>query len=395
MKRGGTLVVGAPELSRTDDGQIRLNASIADEEPLWFAVESEHAELITPKADAFAVALLLPAMRYQRDLHLGGAVDEVLLHRLNREAQSLVQAMHPNYSRISVSADEARPSAARGRGVATGFSGGVDSLAVLAEYALASGVPEELRITHLLSNNVGAFGDGGRELWSARYRALAPVAEELGLPFVKVDSNLETHFTRMGFLQTHTFRNAAVAHALSAGIGRTYYASAVAYGDAGISSGGEIAYADGFLLPLLSTPSLTIESANPDLSRVEKTLALATNPFRTHLDVCIDPDPQRIGNCSRCWKCVRTMFTLEVAGMLDEFTPVPFRLEPYREARSAFTAEILASDGPLLRELRAFAESRGRRWSAGSRVHALFLRSQRSARQLARAAKQAVRARVS
>lgn len=390
MTRSSVLVTSPPRLERRGDGRLTVIAATSDGSELWFAVDEAHAELVSDRADAFAVGLLLPAMRYERDLHLGGVVTDVLLHRLNHEVQSLVRELHPNYATVAVSAEEVKPAEPAARGVATGFSGGVDSLAVLAEYALASDIPPELRITHLLSNNVGAFGDGGRQLWRARYEALRPIADELGLPFVRVDSNLEQHFRRMGFVETHTLRNAAVAHLLSRGIGRMYYASAVAFRDAGLASGATSGSVDAFALPLLSTPAMVLESANPDLTRVEKTIALATNPYRTHVDVCIDPDPARAGNCSRCWKCVRTMFTLEVAGMLGEFTPKPFRLEPYLAERASFQAELLASDGPLMREVVRFAEGRGWRWSVGTRARAALLRSQRRARETARGAKRAL-----
>ncbi len=60
-------------------------------------------------------------------------------------------------------------------------------------------------------------GDGGDALWEARWRALAPVPAELGLPFIRVDSNLDAHYPQMGFMETVTLRNAAAAHLLAAG----------------------------------------------------------------------------------------------------------------------------------------------------------------------------------
>ena len=57
-----------------------------------------------------AVALLLPAMRYGRPLHVGGTVTGVLLHRLNHDLQALVRAVHAEYRRIPVTADRTLPS---------------------------------------------------------------------------------------------------------------------------------------------------------------------------------------------------------------------------------------------------------------------------------------------
>jgi hypothetical protein len=156
-------------------------------------VTEEHEDLLSPRADHVAVALLLPAMRYGRDLHVGGTVTDSLLHRLNHDLQSLVRAVHPEYQAIAVTADDALPAGPPPHGVVTGFSGGVDSFATLMEYSLAADIPAALRVTHLVNNNVGAHGDGGDALWATRWRALAPMAAELGLPFIRVDSNLDLH----------------------------------------------------------------------------------------------------------------------------------------------------------------------------------------------------------
>jgi hypothetical protein len=260
-------------------------------------------------------------------------------------------------------------------------------MAVLSEYALADEVPDELRITHLLSNNVGAHGAGGHALWQARFRALLPVATQLQLPFIMVDSNLEAHYPRMGFFETVTFRNAAVAHLLAGGIGRLHYASGEAFRSVRIPTDGDIGTVDTMSLPLLSTFGLSLDSANSDMSRVEKTLALIDNPYAQYLDVCVDADATRNVNCSRCWKCMRAMFTLEVAGVLDQFTPTPFSREPYDRARGAFVAGLLADDRANYRDVVDFADSRGWKWGLATRARGLSVKASRRAKHAARQAR--------
>lgn len=371
------IVTEPVRIERTTEGAIRVSTAIRDDTPLWFSVAEEYAELLSERSDHVAIGMLLPAMHDGRDLHVGGTVTDALLHRLNHGAQSLVREVHPTYSRVTVTAGRTAHSLPRAPGVAAGFSGGVDSFAVLSEYALARNIPDELRVTHLLSNNVGAFSTGGRDLWRSRYQALLPVANDLGLPFVMVDSNLDDHYPRMGFFETATFRNAAVAHLLGGGIGRLHYASGESYRRVRIPADGDIAQVDTMSLPLLSTLGLTLDSANSDMSRVQKTLTLAHNPYARYLDVCIDSNPKRDGNCSRCWKCARTMFTLEVAGMLDDFTPVPFRREPYEKERSRFLARLLADDRANFRDLVEFADEHGWRWGVGVRAQNLYERAGR------------------
>ncbi|SFR91103.1 hypothetical protein SAMN04487846_0516 [Microbacterium sp. cf046] len=364
-----SLVTLPPALERTPTA-VRSTTSVVDGDDLWFEVDAEHGVLVGDRADHVAVALLMPAMRSGRDLHVGGIVTDVLLHQLNDDAQALVRWIDAGCRRVRVSADAAEPARPAPSGVAAGFSGGVDSFAVLTEYTLAADVPEALRITHLLNNNVGAHGSGGRALWQRRCEGVRRVASDVGLPLVMVDSNLEAHYPRIGFMQSVTFRNASVAHFLSGGIGRLHYAAGFQYAHVGVLRSGDISALDPITLPLLSTPGLILASAGAGSSRVAKTLALVGRPEARFLDVCIDTDPTRTVNCSHCWKCMRTMLTLEIAGHLEEFCPQPFELEPYLARREDYIVELLASESPLSREVVDFAAERGWSWSRRTRARA-------------------------
>ena len=379
------LITGRPRRTRDEDGNVRVVAEVDDSDPLWFSVAASDADLLAERADHVAVALLLPAMRYGRDLRIGGVMTDSLLHRLNHDVQALVRVVHPEYRQVTVTADGTEPAGATPVGVATGFSGGVDSFATLTEYAYGAGVPAALRVTHLLNNNVGAHGDGGDMLWRRRFDALRPVAAELGLPFIRVDSNVDRHYPRMGFMQTVTFRNAAVMHLLGGGIGRSYHASEGTFRNLRMPPPhGDIGLAGAMTFPLLSTAALTVESTSSGMSRIERTLALVGTPYARYLDVCIDADPDRTTNCSQCWKCMRTMLTLEIAGSLDEFVPAVFVRAPYERRRAQYYAELLSSDEPNDIELVEFGDRNGWRWGAVARGRATARRATQWARELAR-----------
>jgi hypothetical protein len=382
------LISARPHRTRDEDGNVRVVADIEDSAPLWFSVAAQDEELLAERSDHVAVALLLPAMRYGRDLRIGGAVTDSLLHRLNHDVQALVRVVHPNYRRIVVTADETVTAGAAPSGVATGFSGGVDSFATLTEYASATGVPSALRVTHLLNNNVGAHGENGGELWRRRFDALRPVAADLGLPFVRVDSNIDVHYPRMGFMQTVTFRNAAAVHLIGGGIGRSYHASEGTFRNLRMPPPhGDIGLAGAMTFPLLSTSALTVESTSSGKSRIERTLALVGGPYARYLDVCVDADATRTTNCSQCWKCMRTMLTLEIAGGLDEFVPSVFARGPYERRRSQYYAELLSSDEPNDIELVEYGDSKGWRWGPIARGRAAARRAKRWARDVARSAR--------
>lgn len=361
------IVTSPPRIERDD--RVRVVADVSGRPALWFSVEERFADLIGDRADHVAIGLLMPAMKEGRDLHVGGSMTDALLHSMNGDLQRLLRLIHPGLQAIRVTADEVAAPPSPASGVATGFSGGVDSFATLAEYLWADDVPVSLRVTHLLNNNVGAHGHGAEAdaLWFARRGPLERAAAEFGVPFVTVDSNLDAHYPRIGFIQSVTMRNATVPYLLSAGIGRLHLASAIPFSYVSIDSSGEIARFDPFLVPLLSTTAVTVSSANSGLTRVQKTLSLIGRPESRYLDVCTNGDPQRTRNCSACSKCMRAMLTLEMAGHLQEFCPQTFDLEPYLDGRDAFIASVLSSDGPYPREIRDYAKEIGWHWRASDR----------------------------
>ena len=376
----------APRREHTDSGE-RVVVDVDGGPSLWFEVDAAHAGLLSKRADHVAIGLLLPAMRRGRDLLVGGEVTDTLLYQLNNDLQRLVRIVYPACRPVRVTADATAPAGPMPAGVATGFSAGVDSFAVLVEYALSADVPEALRITHLLNNNVGAHGAEGRQLWRERLDGIRRVTDDLGLPLVTVDSNLDDFYPDMGFLETVTFRNATVPHLLGGGIGRFYSASGYSFEHIAVAGHQRAARIDPISLPLMSTASLLLTSAEPALSRVEKTLALVGRPEARFLDVCVRSDSTSGRNCSSCWKCLRTMLTLEVGGHLDEFVPEPFLLEPYLQHRDAYIVGVLASDSPLDVELVSFAASRGWAWGRDARGKASVERAKRRSLSTARRAR--------
>lgn len=135
-------------------------------------------------------------------------------------------------------------------------------------------------------------------------------------------------------------RNVAVAHLLSAGIGHWLYASSghgLAYVNCARTE--EPSQSDPVALPLLSTMGLTLSPHGNELRRADKTRLVAEVPDAwTSLDVC---GYSRDGsNCSRCPKCLRTMLTLELLGLLDRFES-RFDLDTYSQHRTDYIATVL------------------------------------------------------
>ena len=335
---------------------------------LWYEVDAVHGDLISARADAALVALLIPAMIGGCDIHMEGTVSERLFYSVSRQCQALLQTVYPKLHRVNIYAEEVKPAERNAKGVATGFSGGIDSFSVLADHHYTP-PPPGFQITHLLYNNVGSHAEGGERLFRQRYNRLKPAAERIGLPFIAVNSNVDAFYEGIRFRKTHTFRNASVGLLLQEGISCFLYASGTDYSLIKTQETYDSAYFDPITLPLLSTEALDALSVGCEYTRVEKTLQVAgLEDAQEFLDVCIrDDNPS---NCSTCWKCKRTLLTLEIAGLLDRFDNV-FDLDAYRSVREKYLVSVLNSSEPLIQEIVEFANQQNYIFPFKARMHSL------------------------
>jgi hypothetical protein len=92
---------------------------------------------------------------------------------------------------------------------------------------------------------------------------------------------------------------------------------------------------------------------------VEKTRRLAKIPGANRwLNVCVAPSPDG-KNCSTCKKCCRTLLTLEILGLLDDFKQV-FSLDKWAGVRNRYLIWMLGDkNDPLFNEIKEYANSVG------------------------------------
>jgi hypothetical protein len=345
-----------------------------DQGPLWFSVQAEFSDFISSNSDAALAGLLIPAMLRGENIEIEGNVSARLHYNLNGRMQALVRSVLPELKRVRITASSLTTSEARPRGVATGFSGGIDSYCVIADHLLTDCNPH-YRLTHLLYNDVGAHGAPGK--FDFYFDKISKAAAPLGLPIIKVASNLTDFYpTSPTFQQTHTLRNAAVALLLQGGIGKFLYASAYQFSDQKFAPSNDIGFTDAAGVQFLSTESLDAFSVGSEHSRVGKTLIVSQHPetYQT-LDVCTSEDHSR--NCSACFKCMRTMLTLEIAGRLQFYCDA-FDLEKYQSHRAWYIGHVLAADDPFSREIAGFMRRENFPIPLASRSHQIRARARRT-----------------
>lgn len=342
---------------------------------LWYSVGRQHGnKLGTDRYDGFLVGLLLKAMELGEDIEVHGGISTRLHFNLTHYYMSILSQVIPSLKPIRIHAGLLAPAAnvpAPG-GVGSGFSAGIDSFAVLHDHYIKESRPG-YRITHLLFNNVGSHGDrdftAARTLFHQRHEAVRGYPAELGLEFIKVDSNL-SDILCMDFERTHTPRNLSVALLFQNLFSRYYYASTFQYRDCFVGETFDMAFTDPFAVHLLSTETLDCLSTGSQLSRVEKTRNVAAVPGAERwLNVCTQV---KAGgrNCSSCVKCCRTLMTLELLGKLDAFAGV-FDLGLWNRLRNRYVSTQVLDRWralPLTREIRDYAESTGHRFTTWQRA---------------------------
>ena len=331
--------------------KYRVEGDTFTEPELWFSIWNKYDHWISPRMDGALLALLIPAMRRNLNLYLDGIVTDTLLFNVNQDIQSLLRTLDPSLNHIVVTAREHEPADRPSQHIATGFSGGVDSFSTIGDYFLATNIPQNLRLTHLMYFNVGSHGPGGERLFRERWQRLAPTADRLGLPFIRVNSNLDDWFDRADdFPSTHVLRTLAASIVLSGGIGRYLHSSTYAWSvfqampDPFSSSRSEP-----MLVPLLSTGASVVQSVGSSRSRLERIKFVSTiKESYDSLDVC--QSPLAAGNCSKCRKCLQTMLEMDLQDVLHLYESV-FDVKRYRSNREAIIAHFWTRTRPQDRDI--------------------------------------------
>jgi len=360
------MIINPIEVSESD-GKVKIQSLIeysSKKKYLWYSIPKKFSQYVTTeKLDGFLVGVLLLAMRLGEDIDVKGAVSERLYFNLMNSYMSIIQLIMPALTKININPqylDEGKTAKCEGA-VVTGFSAGVDSFCTIYDHYFDD-TPPAYKITHFVFNNVGSHDEWdskrGRELFNARYDLLKGYPGELGIEFIKIDSNL-SDILKWNFEQTHVPRNVSAILMLQKLFAKYYYSSTYQYKDCVIGPHYNIALTDPVAIHLLSTETLECISTGCQYSRVEKTRRLTKVPGANRwLNVCFFPSLDG-KNCSTCEKCCRTLLTLEMLGILEDFEQV-FSLEKWKKVKNRYLIRVLGDKNNLyLKEIRDYANMVG------------------------------------
>lgn len=264
-------------------------------------------------------SVLLPAMALGLPLTVEAPVSPFFLANLGT-TQKIFANWFPHLRRVEVTAPAAIPSPAESPvGTAAFFSAGVDGF-----YTLQRHLGEVSTLVLLHGFDI--------DLERIRHRVavenlVTDIATDLRRELVILQTNLRTFSDRyVWWGEMCGLTLAAAAHLLEGSVGRMLVASSNTYAD--FIPFGTTALTD----PLLSTEGMTLVHDGGDRSRIDKVFDLAGWDYaRERLRVCWRMQEATL-NCCACDKCLRTMTSLWLAGVLDRCPTFQEPLSPDRIA---------------------------------------------------------------
>jgi hypothetical protein len=334
------MILHEPVLTRKE-GRIRVecrvetrHSRLSDLDRLWFEVEEASGLAMSDRADPFLVGMIPIAMACGAKLEVRGLVSPRLAWGIG-QLQRIHFAWWPRHVRVvDVRCErlEETPPEQRGSGVATTFSGGVDSLYTVWRHTAERESLPGFRLSHaLLINGFDLDLDlesTGR--WRVLREVYGPLLAPLGVELISVRTNLQDFRVagvgKGGAIRSFGTALVAAALALSPPLGRFYLAAAHGYG---------VFHPDGSTPStdhLLSTAGFQSIHDGADVpTRFAKVAALTNWPEAVaRLRVCsnqswrnIDVGRGVIDNCGRCRKCVWTLISLELLTGQTRFPSFP------------------------------------------------------------------------
>jgi len=299
--------LGTPRWSLSE-GTTLIEVDVTGEtsKTMWFRLPDSIPVSEDGVSDALFPLGLLLAMATDGTLVLESPVSARLIE--NAEViQDILLSWHGHRLRRAELEVVARPSdqaVTRADGVASCFTGGVDSFYTLLKH--------RDEITTLVYVHGFDIPLARKALYDATASHLRAVAADVGTELIEMASNLKSFYPTPWATITHGPALVAIGMILSGSHGTLLLPASHTYSQ--LYRWGTHPLLD----PLWSTDGLTIVHDGAEASRVRKTVALADFPAaQQHLRVCW----QNTGayNCGKCNKCMRTKTCLRLAGKLELF----------------------------------------------------------------------------
>jgi len=296
---------------------------------VYFKVDNAKQDYICSDASPFAAALLLPAMRQGEDLIIRGSISKQLLNGMHAIMQEVLQ-WNIGLKPIEIKVDALTEDTYKPLKTAMFFSGGVDSF-----YTYLKHKNDRLK-THRVENFILVKGfnsdidSRNTTLWNQNLHNITVIAAAENVELIVVESNIHDLVNPLlpwGY--SHGGCLAAVGLFLRTAFRRVYIAST-------FSAAEQIPWGTHLALDThWSTETTTFIHDGTEATRYNKVVwQVARSPIALkYLRVCY-MNVDGTYNCGVCAKCLRTMISLYLAGVLEQAKTFPSRLDLERIAHA-------------------------------------------------------------
>lgn len=205
---------------------------IDSEKEIWIKVEDKYEYMLNDITYDCCLALpVYMAMFYKTDLYIHGKVSKKLHRNVNDYVQPILCSFSRKLSPVSIYVDGYAEIEGDKSVNGTGISCGVDSHATVYKYFQME-KDSDYKLTHLFFLNCGWHGaiDNSvtEELFEKRAKKTEKATMEMGLSFVRVDSNLHAFLYDLDD-QASYFNIYTIVFALERAIGKYYLSSSYSY----------------------------------------------------------------------------------------------------------------------------------------------------------------------
>ncbi len=319
---------------------------------LWFSIDSKYEDyLCLHRADAFVMALLIPATTYNYDIKCDDPISARLKYFLiNQLIPNLAEHAEFNHN-ITIESDITTVPYKNKGAVGVGFSGGSDSLYTIMNHTKKDC---EYPLTHIaVFNGVSfeKFKENASKIYLENCKAAQRFADELNLKLVTLDTNFYETLNWKFTNEISTYRNISCALALQ-GLFNSYLISSfhsnlksfriIRYG---------CAFYDLLTISSTSTESLNIYLSGGNADKVEKISELSNwEPSYKYLHSCVSPKEPGKKNCGICKKCKDAQIILYALGKLDNYNTV-FDIKKFKENLPKLIAYYLVRSDHLAKSI--------------------------------------------
>ena len=306
---------------------------------LFYAVENCYEKVLRTDSAPFLLWAVLIAIKEKEDLTIEGDCDSRLLYGIEKILFPAFEEM--GFGRIPiikaknvVEYKQEVPAV----GVATGLSGGIDSF-----YTVVSNLDGAIKLTHLvqffsdrrkkdIEETVSLNSTKELDVWNDN------IKEYLRLPIIKVFSNFN-EYCNFPFDKIHAFCNVSHALLLNGAIKTYLYSTGFSMEEIKLDFS-DTSHYELLICQVVNSSCFEMVSYLPVVSRMEKTISVAKSEIaQKYLHVCVRREIGE-GNCTECFKCKRTLTTLDVIGKINLFANV-FDLSLYKKNKRKTWGELL------------------------------------------------------